>query len=125
MVGRCNMNSSDVQKAMTYALANIKRLKKMSMMKYPLTDKRNNWVWYIYFTDADGVYYQNILGECVRRKKNKQIHAPQLFCFDFDYRRDAWFIDNIPELIDRIEDLFQDYYDKHVVPELKERGKIK
>lgn len=119
------MNKNKIQEAMTHAISNIKRSKKMSMMKYPLMDKRNNYTWFFYFTDAEGLYYQTIIGECVRRKKNRKIEAPQLFCFDFDYRRDAWFIDNVPELIDRIEDLFQDYYDSAVVPELRKRGKIK
>ena len=94
-------------------------------MKYPFTDKRNTWTWYIYFTDSDGLQYQNIIGKFVRRKKNKIVEASQLFCFNFDYRRDAWFIDDVSELIDRIEDLFQEYYDKYVVPELRKRGKLK
>ena len=110
---------------MTQSLINIKKRKQMSMMKYPLTDKRHVYTLYFYFTDAEGLYYQQIIGECVHRKKNKKIEAPMLFCFDFDYRRDAWFIDDVAELSDRIEDLFQEYYDEYVYPELKKRGKVK
>ena len=119
------MKPKQIQEAMTQAIANIKRTKRMQNMKYPLTDKRNNYVWYFYFTDAEDLYYTAVLDAVVHRKKNKLIEAPQLFCFDFDYKRDAWFIDEVPELIDRIEDLFDDYYTKTVLPDLKKRGKVK
>lgn len=116
------LKTAQVQEAMGYAVACIKKLKGMSMMKYPLTDKQGYKIRF-YFTDATDVYYQNILGKIIKRKKNKIVEAPMLFCFEYDHKRDGWFIDNVPELTTRIEDLFSDYYKETVEPELRKRGK--
>lgn len=117
------LKKTEVQQAMGLAIACIKKLKGMSMMKYPLVDKQGYRIRF-YFTDATDVYYKNILGQILKRKKNKIVEAPMLFCFEYDHKRDGWFIDNIPELTVRIEDLFSDYYNKYVKNELKKRGKI-
>lgn len=115
------LKQKEVQQAFGTAVANIKRRKQMANMKFPLLDKKGYKI-YFYFTDATDAYYSNILGEIMRRKSNKIVEAPRLFCFDYDHKRDGWFINDIPELVDRIEDLFEEYYDEYVEPELKKRG---
>lgn len=115
------LKTKEVQQAFSTAVTNIKRRKHMANMKFPLLEKKGYKI-YFYFTDATDTYYSNILGEIMRRKSNKIVEAPRLFCFDYDHKRDGWFIDDVPELVDRIEDLFEEYYDERVAPELKKRG---
>lgn len=116
------LKQKEVQQAFGSAVFNIKRTKRMSDMKFPLVDKKGYRILF-YFTDATDIYYSNVLGALTKRKGSKIVEAPRLFCFEYDHKRDGWFIDDIPELIDRIEDLFDEYYEKSVVPELKKRGK--
>lgn len=116
------LKTKDVQLAFRLAVLNTKRTKRMADMKYPLLEKKG-YKFLFYFTDATGVYYDNILGQIVRRKKNTIVKAPYLYCFEYDHKRDGWFIDDVPELTDRIEDLFDDYFTQYVEPNLlKTRG---
>lgn len=110
------LKQKDVTHATVRAIANIKRTKIMDGVKYPLLE-RTGWRTYFYFTKADGSYYTRIIRACMDRKKNKIVQADKLFCFEYDHKRDGWFIEDIPELIDHIEDLFEDYYKKYVEPE--------
>ena len=90
----------------------------MADVKYPYVH-RTGWKTYFYFTRAEGAYYTNIVKECLNRKGNKIIEAEKLFCFEYDHKRDGWFIDDVVELTDHVEDLFWEYYRKYVEPEWK------
>lgn len=91
----------------------------MEGVKYPLVERRG-WAVYFYFTRATGYSYNKILGACINRKRNKIVEADKLFCFEYDHKRDGWFIENIPELSDHIEWLFWDYFETYVEPAWKE-----
>lgn len=118
------LKAKEVQQAFGTAVFNIKRTKRMANMKYPLLEK-NGYKILFYFTDATDVYYHHILGKIIQRKKNKIVQEQQLYCFEYDHKRDGWFINDIPELIDRIEDLFDDYFVEFVEPNLQIEEKKK
>lgn len=110
------LKQKEVNQAVGVALTNIKRKKRMRDVKYPLVN-RVGWRTYFYFTNADGAYYTQIVKACLSRKGNKVIEADKLFCFEYDHKRDGWFIEDIPELTDYVEELFWEFYDKYVAPE--------
>lgn len=89
-------------------------------MRYPLLDKKKYRI-YLYFTITTGSTYTQIIKKIMNRKKGTVIEAAGLFCFRFNYKNDAWFINEISELAEYIQVLFSDYYEKHVEPELKKR----
>lgn len=110
------LKQKEVTQAVGAAISNIKRKKRMEGVKYPLLD-RIGWKTYFYFTKAEGVYYTTIIKACLNRKKKEVIKQDKLFCFEYDHKRDGWFIENISELTDYVEELFEEYYIKHVMPE--------
>lgn len=110
------MKQKEVTFATSVAIARIKRKRKMDNAKYPLLE-RVGWRTYFYFTQADGSYYTNIIKACINRKKNKIVEADKLYCFEYDHKRDGWFIEDHYDLVDHIEDLFEEYFKKYVEKE--------
>lgn len=115
------LKPKEVEEAFGLAVANIKRQKRMENMRYPLLDKKGYRI-YLYFTITTGSAYTQIIKFIINRKKGKIVKAAGLFCFQFNYKNDAWFINEISELAEYIQVLFSDYYKKYVEPELKKVG---
>lgn len=107
------LSCKQAQEAMGIALTCIKKRKNMARMKYPLFEK-NRYKMKFYFTDAEDDYYLDILNKLVHRKKDETITAPNLYCFEYDHKRDFWFAKTVPELVTMLEELFTEYYDKNV-----------
>ena len=116
------LKAKDVYEAAGAAISNIKRTKRMADMKYPLLDKRGYTIRF-YFTNATGGYYQSIIEAFMKRKRNIKVEADKLYCFEYNHKEDGWFVEDIKELTDFIEDRFDKYFKKYVEPQIKKEGK--
>lgn len=106
------LKPKQVEQAIGIAIVNIKRTKKMEHMRYPLLDKRGYHVRF-YFTNTTGAKYTNIIKLFLNRKRTK-VEADGLYCFEFNHKQDSWFIEDVNELAEYIQVMFNDYYNKYV-----------
>ena len=102
-----------MEEAFQLALFNIKRQKRMKKMKYPFIEKKRYRI-KLYFTNAEGSTYFQVVKNILERKQGTKIKAVGLYCFEFDYKQDAWFINDKMELVEYIQILFDKYFSKNV-----------
>lgn len=98
----------------------VKQREYAKNIKIPLIEKKK-YKLYFYVTINTKSMYQKTIAILLAKGKDEIAKYDGLYCFQYDYKRDGWFIDDWEELAWYLTAEFDEFYEKHIVPDLKLR----